>query len=237
MASSTYIDWEHPGTKAVPNAAGLAGTGAASASAAGNAVASANLPGYMTSMSNIGTNIARETAGQVPEDVINLLKQQGAESNVSTGAASNAAYLRSLGLTSLGLMDTGQKNLEDILKVTPGFAVSQGSEFQTSANLSYEAGLQQQVFQRQQQQQQLAFDEQMKALKTAQSGINAGAGGSSISWGNPTNSWSGGGVDALGFPNITTADLPGQTSAGGATSPGGYGGGVAYGGGGDIEYW
>lgn len=164
---------------------GLAGTAAGSASQAGNAVAGANLPGYMTSMGNIGANIASETAGQVPEDVINLLKQQGAEQNVSTGAGSNAAYLRSLGLTSLGLKDTGQKNLESILGVTPGYGVSQGHEFQTSAPLAYEANIQQQVFARQQEQQQLEFDQQLRALHAAKEGLGGSGGG----WA-PASTWS-----------------------------------------------
>jgi len=170
----------------------------------------------MTSMSNIGSNIAQETAGQVPEDVINLLKQQGAERNVSTGAGSNAAYLRSLGLTSLGLKDSGQKNLESILGVTPGFNTSQNPEFQTGANLSYEANIQQQIFQRQQQEQDKAFQQQMMALNAAKQGLN-NSGSPRVSWASPSNAWGGGGMDALGFPSYSTATLPGQTPAGGSS--------------------
>lgn len=222
-----------PGSIATP-AGGLAGVASSSASAAGNAAAGANLPGYMTSMGNIGANIASETAGEVPEDVIAQLKQQGAEGAVSTGAASNAAYLHALGLTSLGLKNEGQKNLESILGVTPGFGVSQNPGFQTSANLQYEQQLQPEVFARQDQQQQMQLEQQDAALKAAYAGWNTGVGANP--WSNPTNAWSGGGVDALGFPNTTTADLPGQTSAGGAKAPG-PSGGVAYGGGGPIEYY
>lgn len=207
----------------------LAGGSTASAAGAGTAAASTALPGYMTSMGNIGTNIASETAGQVPADVINQLKQQGAESNVSSGAASNASYLKALGLTSLGLQEQGEKDLTNILPSVPGFNISQNPEFQTSSNLAYEEQLQPQVFQRQDQQQQFALQQQQAALKAAQLGLNRGG----SSWNLPTNAWSGGvGVDALGFQNDTTATLPGQTTSGGVTNPGGAGTAVVYGPGG-----
>lgn len=63
--------------------------------------------------------IGSELAGQVPPDVINLLKQQGAETNVSTGRDSNAAYLRALGLTSLGQEQAGQANLSQATARNP----------------------------------------------------------------------------------------------------------------------
>jgi hypothetical protein len=223
--SSTIIGRQTPQSNALQNIPGLAGTATDSAIAAGQQAA-AQLPGYMTSMSNIGANIASETAGEVPEDVINLLKQQGAERNVSTGAASNAAYLHSLGLTSLGLKDTGQKNLESILGVTPGFSMSQNPAFQVTAPLQYEADIQQQIFQRQLQQQGLEFEQQNRALAAAKAGMTAGG------WASPTNAWSGGGVDALGFPNTSTATLSGQTTASGYTVPGGTGTMTVYGPGG-----
>jgi hypothetical protein len=60
-------------------------------------------------------NISDELAGKLPQDVLNLLAQQGAERGVATGAPgspnANAAYLRALGLTSLGQQQTGQQNL------------------------------------------------------------------------------------------------------------------------------
>lgn len=209
----------------------LAGGATSSAAGAGTAAALTALPGYMTSMGNIGTNIASETAGKVPDDVINQLKEQGAESNVSSGAASNASYLKALGLTSLGLKEQGQKDFESILPSVPGYNISQNPEFQTSSNLSYEEKIQQEIFQRQQQQQQVAFQQQQLALDTAKKGFGAGAGGTY--WSLPTNAWSGhGNLDPLGFPNDTTATLPGQTSAGGAVAPGGPGTAVAYGPGG-----
>ncbi len=211
-----------------PPPGGLAGVTSQSAATAGMALAGAALPGYMTSMSNIGTNIASKTAGQVPDDVIALLKQQGAERNVSTGAASNAAYLRALGQTSLGLEEQGQKDLESILPSIPGYSISQGPEFQQSANLQYEGQLQQDVFNRQEHQQNIAFQQQMQALEEAKKGVGAGGGGSTISWGAPTNAWSGpGGVDALGFANdnYTAPDNLAQQvvyGPGGGPNSGGY---------------
>lgn len=208
----------------------VAGTATKSAITSGKEAA-AQIPGYLTSMGNIGANIASETAGEVPEDVKRLLAQQGAESGAVTGAASNAAYLRSLGLTSLGLKEQGQKDLEGILGVLPGYNISQNPEFQTSSNLAYESGLQQQVFARQQQQQQFELQQQAAALAAAQKGLRSG--GPTTTWSAPTNGWSGSSMtDALGFPNYTTATLPGQTSASGVVAGGGGAVPIAYGPGG-----
>ena len=55
--------------------------------------------------------IKQQLAGQVPADVMALLRQQGAEQNVGTGRDSNAAYLRALGLTSIGQEQAGQAGL------------------------------------------------------------------------------------------------------------------------------
>lgn len=184
-----------------PAGGGLAGTAGSSAQVAGSNALTSQIPGYMTSMKNIGTNIQSETAGEVPADVIEQLKQQGAEQNVTTGSASNAAYLKALGLTSLGLTQTGQNNLEQIEAATPGYTVSQNPEFQTGANLQYEEQLQPEVFARQDQQQQFAVGQQQAALRAAQAGLGTNTSGN---------------VDALGFPNTTTATLGGQTPAGGS---------------------
>lgn len=72
-------------------------------------------------------NIGSELAGQVPSDVINLLQQQAAERGIATGSPgsdnSNAAYLRALGLTSLGQEQTGQADLTRALARNPGARV------------------------------------------------------------------------------------------------------------------
>lgn len=60
-------------------------------------------------------NIGGELRGEIPPDVIALMQQQAAERGVATGSPgspnSNAAYLRALGLTSLGLQEQGQRDL------------------------------------------------------------------------------------------------------------------------------
>lgn len=65
------------------------------------------------------TNATGLMSGQVPPDVIALMQQQAAERGVATGspggANSNAAYLRALGQTSLGLQQTGLSNLKDLM--------------------------------------------------------------------------------------------------------------------------
>lgn len=63
--------------------------------------------------------IGQQMQGQVPADVQNLLRQQGAEQNVSTGRDSQTAYLRALGLTSLGQQQQGQQNLSAAVARNP----------------------------------------------------------------------------------------------------------------------
>lgn len=173
-----------PATPATPPT--LAGQAAGSAAAAGTSTLSSALPDYMTSMGNIGTNIASETAGQVPQDVISQLQQNGAESNTGTGASSNAAYLRALGLTSLGLETQGQQNLEGIEPSIPGYTTSQNPAFQTTSQQTLTTAEDQASILDSQQQQNTAFQQQQKALQTAQAGLTAGS-----TAGSPTNSWSG----------------------------------------------
>jgi hypothetical protein len=76
---------------------------AGAANAAGNLTA--NVPG-----------LAERSRGQLPMDVITQLLQQAAERGISTGAPggpnANAAYLRALGLTSLGVATDAGKEIE-----------------------------------------------------------------------------------------------------------------------------
>lgn len=69
------------------------------------------IPGEAGLEQQSSANIASELGGQVPPDVEALLRQQGAEQNVVSGRDSNSAYLRALGLTSLGQQQAGQQNL------------------------------------------------------------------------------------------------------------------------------
>jgi hypothetical protein len=144
-------------------------TDATTGAIASGLTAYSQLPGYQASIANIGSAVQSETAGQVPDDVIAQLKQQGAEGNVQTGAASNAAYLHALGLTSLGLETTGANTLNSTVQNLPGAAISQNSQYYQTQQQSYDAQLQQQVYAHQQQQQQFAIQQQQEALTTAQS--------------------------------------------------------------------
>ena len=126
------------------------------------------LPGYQASVANIGNAIQSETAGQVPDDVIAQLKQQGAEGNVTTGAASNAAYLKALGLTSLGLQQSAASELTQQTQALPGANIAANPAYYQTQQQSYDAGLQQQVFQLQQQQQSEQIQQQQEALQVAQ---------------------------------------------------------------------
>lgn len=81
------------------------------------------LPDY-GALSTQASGLARsQMAGQVPQDVIQQLQQQAAERGISTGMpgsdASNAAYLRALGLTSLGLQQQGMQSYLNLLSQSP----------------------------------------------------------------------------------------------------------------------
>jgi hypothetical protein len=82
-----------------------------------------NLPGYQGAMGQAMGNVQSYLGGQVPQDVISLMQQQAAERGVSTGmpgaSINNAAYLRALGLTSLGLQQQGQQNLTNLMGAVP----------------------------------------------------------------------------------------------------------------------
>lgn len=73
----------------------------------------AYMPGYSGLSRQQSELLASYMAGRVPTDVQRMLAQQAAERGVWSGAplspASNAAYLRALGLTSLGLQQAGME--------------------------------------------------------------------------------------------------------------------------------
>lgn len=84
----------------------------------------ANLPGYQNMINQSSGNILAGLQGQVPQDVINLLQQQGAEGGVGGGFGpgsenTNSAYLRALGLTSLGQQQAAEQNLTGAIQRTP----------------------------------------------------------------------------------------------------------------------
>jgi hypothetical protein len=84
----------------------------------------ANLPNYSGMLTQATGNVGSELQGQVPQDVINLLQQQGAERGVATGQGAggpntNASYLQALGLTSLGLENQGMQGFNQLYQDTP----------------------------------------------------------------------------------------------------------------------
>jgi hypothetical protein len=97
--------------------------GASGASAAGaQSQVAANLPGYAPMTQAASADILSNLQGQVPQDVRNQITQEAAERGISVGAGSpnaNAALLRALGLTSLGLQNTGQQQLTAAIGRTP----------------------------------------------------------------------------------------------------------------------
>lgn len=91
----------------------------------------AAIPNYAGITAAQSAGISSDLAGQVPQDVINLLQQQGAERGIQTGMPgsdnANAAYLRALGLTSLGLRSQGQQEANALragAPIAPPFDIS-----------------------------------------------------------------------------------------------------------------
>lgn len=81
------------------------------------------IPNYSALTAQASNVAGQELNGQVPQDVISQLLQQAAERGIMTGGAgspnTNAAYLRALGLTSIGQQQTGMGNLNQIVQDAP----------------------------------------------------------------------------------------------------------------------
>lgn len=108
------------------------------------------LPGYSDMAATSSGNIAAQLRGELPQDVINLIGQQAAERGVGGGVSgsqfSNADYLRSLGLTSLGQKQQGEAAFTGALgrlKDIPSFNPT--TMFTTPEDV-YGAGLQSSIF-------------------------------------------------------------------------------------------
>lgn len=120
----------------MPQITGPAAT--AAAIGAGNQVNS-QLPGYAGDLGLVGQNIASDLKGEVSPDVMAELQQTAAEQGISTGGATGAAYLKALGLTSLGLEQTGQQDLQSILSSLPGARIAENPAFYTTTGQDLEA--------------------------------------------------------------------------------------------------
>lgn len=81
------------------------------------------IPNYAALTQTASGNAMSELHGNVPSDVINQLLQGAAERGITGGvpesANSNAAYLRALGLTSIGQQQTGMTNLHQLSADAP----------------------------------------------------------------------------------------------------------------------
>lgn len=83
----------------------------------------ANLPDYQSMLKTATGTAGAQLRGEVPQDVINQIVQGGAERGVATGMPgspnANAAWLRALGLTSIGQQQAGAQNLHSLIADTP----------------------------------------------------------------------------------------------------------------------
>lgn len=81
------------------------------------------IPNYAALTATASGNTMQELQGEVPQDVISLLTQQAAERGITTGSPAsgnaNAAYLRALGLTSVGQQQQGMANLHQLTADAP----------------------------------------------------------------------------------------------------------------------
>lgn len=83
----------------------------------------ANLPQYAQLTAQASGNILSNLKGEIPADVLAQMQQQAAERGVASGSPgspnTNAAYLKAIGLTSLGLQQQGEASLTGAVNRTP----------------------------------------------------------------------------------------------------------------------
>jgi hypothetical protein len=83
----------------------------------------ANLPNYANMVGQRTENIGQQLQGELPQDVLNQIMQQGAERGIMTGAQgspnANSAMLRALGLDSLQMQQMGSQGLSTAIADTP----------------------------------------------------------------------------------------------------------------------
>lgn len=167
-------------------------TGVGSASAAGQAAQyNANLPGYQNLMTTASGDIQNELEGQLSPDVINQITESAAERGVATGAPGgpngNAAYLKALGLTSLGLEEQGQQDLTAAIGRTPvgpafnpaSMLVTPGEQQSSAAQAAIAAA------------QPNGLAAAMANMAAARAGLNTGAGGGGATVSGPGNAGGG----------------------------------------------
>jgi hypothetical protein len=164
------------------------------------------LPGLTGDLGAQMGNISSMIGGQIPADVLTQLQQQSAERGVSSGLApgspnSNAAYLKSLGLTSLGLEQTGQSDLTSLMGSIPQPGVFNPQSMMTTP-------------QQQQQAQEAASVLGASPIPAAAAGTNMSALMSALSMGKGTMSGMTGGTTGGPTGNPYTVLSSGQPDNG-----------------------
>lgn len=139
--------------------------------------------------------IGSELAGAVPDDVINLLKQQGAEAGVG-GTNPNAAYLRLLGITSMDQVKAGEANLTAADARNPAAPIFDPATQLLTPNQSgnLALGQQQQNLAAQSEADRVALEQQRIALEAARLTPSGGGGGYGTQVSSPT-------APGAGLPN------------------------------------
>lgn len=208
---------------AIPSLYGLS-TGVSGASAAGARTQyEANLPMYSALAGRASQNIMANLRGEVNPDVIALLRTQGAESGVGFGPdspASNAAYLRALGLTSTSLQNLGQQQYTAALGATPRGPLFNPATMLTTPSEEQQAQLYANILQGA----PIPSSAAAAAEAAARRGIGAGMGavggtGASAAMGALRGTPTGGGYGAMpvGLSTGTGLTYGGQTYYGGQT--------------------
>ena len=144
--------------------------------AAQKSAQAARIPNNPALEAQSSTNIGSELAGQVPQDVMQILQQQAAERGVSSGVGAdspnaNSAYLKALGLTSLQQQQTGQSNLSAADARNPAAPIFDPTSQIITPYQGAQLGLQQQQISNNQlnSQTQAALQAKQNALRYGQS--------------------------------------------------------------------
>lgn len=136
----------------------------------------ARIPGAAGLEQQSSNIIGQELKGQLPSDVLAQIQQQQAERGVAGGVAgspnSNAAYLRAIGLTSLGQQQQGEQNLSSAYARNPAAPLFDPT---TQLMTPYQAGSL--TLAQQQEADRVALEQQRLALEGASIGSRGGGGG------------------------------------------------------------
>lgn len=163
------------------------------------------LPGGAGLEEASSANISSALAGELDPSVLQQLGQRSAERGIATGSpggpSTNAEYLRSLGLNSLDLMNTGQNWLSQATARNPAAPIVGAEGLILTPQQAASLNLQQQ-----------GLAEQIRSNQ-AQEGIARSRGAGGVGGGN----YGGGGGQSMS-PGINWADLLSPTQTGSTTT-------------------